>query len=397
MRLGIDVGGTHTDAVIMVGQQVLAAHKARTSADISEGILRAARRVLEQSSMRANEVESVAIGTTQFTNAIVERRGLQKVAAIRIGAQSTAAVPPFMEWPEDLTAVVRGSRHLLNGGNEYDGSEILPLDDENLAATIARIAEDHTTSVAVCALFSPVAPALEDKVAMRVQATLPAVHVSKSHELGGLGLYQRENATLLNAALLPLAEKVIGGFADAFDALGISAPLYISQNDGTLMRGEVARRYPVLTFASGPTNSMRGAAFLSGIRDAMVVDVGGTTSDIGMLVRGFPRPSGTTVEVGGVQTNFRMPDVLAVGLGGGSRVKDDGSTIGPGSVGHELSTRALCFGGDVLTTTDIGVASGLIDLGDSTPVRCHARGRRRSAPPHRCLAGRWGGSNENQP
>ena len=114
----------------------------------------------------------------------------------------------------------------------------------------------------------------------------------------------------------------------------------------------------MLTFASGPTNSIRGAAFLSGVSDAIVVDIGGTTSDVGALHKGFPRPATVAVEVGGVRTNFRMPDVFSFGLGGGSLVVDGpkGVTVGPRSVGYKLVTEALVFGGSTLTTTDIVVA-----------------------------------------
>ena len=134
------------------------------------------------------------------------------------------------------------------------------------------------------------------------------------------------------------------------------------------MAPDHVERYPVLTFASGPTNSMRGAALLAGLKEAMVVDIGGTTSDVGMLMHGFPREAAVSVDIGGVRTNFRMPDVLAIGLGGGSLVRDDGARIGPDLVGYELTKRALVFGGDVLTTTDIVVAAGLEDIGDRSRV-----------------------------
>ena len=112
----------------------------------------------------------------------------------------------------------------------------------------------------------------------------------------------------------------MAAFRRAIAELGITAPLYLTQNDGTLMSAEFAERYPVLTFASGPTNSMRGAAFLSGLKDAMVVDIGGTTADVGALTHGFPREASVAVDIGGVRTNFRMPDVYSFGLGGGSHV-----------------------------------------------------------------------------
>ena len=130
------------------------------------------------------------------------------------------------------------------------------------------------------------------------------------------------------------------------------------------MRAETAIRFPVWCFASGPTNSMRGAAFLSGLDDGVVVDVGGTTTDIGYLKNGFPREANSAVEIGGVRTLFRIPDLLSIGLGGGTEISSDGSRIGPSSVGFRLLEKAMVFGGDTLTATDIACAGGRTDLGD---------------------------------
>jgi N-methylhydantoinase A/oxoprolinase/acetone carboxylase beta subunit len=123
-----------------------------------------------------------------------------------------------------------------------------------------------------------------------------------------------------------------------------------------------------MSFASGATNSMRGAAFLSGIADAMVIDVGGTTTDVGQLRRWFPREANSVVEVGGVRTLFRMPDLLSIGLGGGSIVERDPLLVGPKSVGYRLTTDSLVFGGDTLTATDVAVAAGITQLGDTEAV-----------------------------
>jgi N-methylhydantoinase A/oxoprolinase/acetone carboxylase beta subunit len=114
---------------------------------------------------------------------------------------------------------------------------------------------------------------------------------------------------------------------------------------------------------------MRGAAFLSGLKDALVIDVGGTTSDVGMLQNGFPRVASQAVEIGGVRTNFRMPDVYSFGLGGGSIIRTGPTRVGPQSVGYELTTKGLVFGGDVLTTTDVVVAAGFQDIGDRGRVQ----------------------------
>jgi N-methylhydantoinase A/oxoprolinase/acetone carboxylase beta subunit len=181
---------------------------------------------------------------------------------------------------------------------------------------------------------------------------------------------ERENAAIMNACLRDLSRHVIEAFRKAITETGIRGRFYLTQNDGTLMDAAFAEKFPVLTFASGPTNSMRGAAFLSGVADAIVVDIGGTTSDVGSLHKGFPRQATVAVEVGGVRTNFRMPDVFSIGLGGGSHVVETGDAIkvGPTSVGYRIVTEALIFGGSTLTTSDVIVASGRAELGDRAKV-----------------------------
>jgi N-methylhydantoinase A/oxoprolinase/acetone carboxylase beta subunit len=136
-----------------------------------------------------------------------------------------------------------------------------------------------------------------------------------------------------------------------------------------VMSAETAMALPVMSFASGATNSMRGAAFLSGLGDAMVVDamvvdVGGTSTDVGQLRRGFPREANSVVEIGAVRTLFRMPDLLSIGLGGGSIVSETPLRVGPESVGYRLTEEALVFGGATLTATDAAVAAGIVQIGD---------------------------------
>jgi N-methylhydantoinase A/oxoprolinase/acetone carboxylase beta subunit len=166
-----------------------------------------------------------------------------------------------------------------------------------------------------------------------------------------------------------MGRTTVDAFGAALEHAGIEAPFYLTQNDGTVVMAEVAAKNPVYSFASGPTNSMRGAAFLTGLQDAMVADVGGTTTDIGCLVNGFPREANNIVEVGGVRTLFRMPDLLPIGLGGGSIVDVESGKVGPRSVGYRISSEALVFGGDTLTATDLAVAAGLADIGDKSRVR----------------------------
>lgn len=371
MRIGVDVGGTNTDAVLMDGRAVLAEHKTPTTPDVTGGIVAALQGLQRGRTFRPDEVTAVMIGTTHFTNAVVETRGLTTTAAIRLGLPATAALPPMTDWPQELHDALGGHVYLCHGGFEFDGRRISPLDE----AEVRRAAEDigrlQIRTVAISSVFSPVNAEMEVRAAEILAETLPGVAVSLSHEIGRVGLLERENATILNACLRELAGRITGALEAAVRGAAIEAPLYISQNDGTLMSVDYCRQYPVATFASGPTNSMRGAAFLSGETDCVVVDVGGTTSDVGALVHGFPREASIAVEVGGVRTNFRMPDVLSVGLGGGSLVRGEGGAlqIGPRSVGYRITEEALVFGGDTQTATDLAVAAGLCDVGDAARVR----------------------------
>lgn len=368
MRIGIDVGGTNTDAVILDGDCVVSGCKAPTTADVSSGISAALARVMGDTGTPASAIDAVMIGTTHFTNAVVERRRLLPVAAIRIGLPATRGVPPMTDWPRDLADALGRPTFMLRGGHEFDGREIAPLDEAGLVEVARQVRARGLRSAAVTSVFSPVTAVMELRAAELLREEAPGIALSLSHEIGRVGFLERENATIMNACLADLSKKVVDSFRVALREKGVVAPFFVSQNDGTLMTPEHVERYPVLTFASGPPNSMRGAARLAGISDAMVVDIGGTTSDVGMLMQGFPRESAVAVDIGGVRTNFRMPDVLAIGLGGGSIVRDNGARIGPDSVGYEITSRALVFGGGVLTTTDVVVAAGLADVGDRARV-----------------------------
>jgi N-methylhydantoinase A/oxoprolinase/acetone carboxylase beta subunit len=364
-RIGIDVGGTNTDAVLLEDGRVVHAVKTPTTADVTGGIVAALDLLGRHPQVARGAIDGVVIGTTHFVNAVVERRGLARVAAIRIGLPTGASLPPFCDWPADLAALAHGAVFMLEGGHDYDGRAIMPFDDNGMREAARQIRDLGLCAVAISSVFSPLDPSHEERAREILLAECPAASVTLSHHLGRIGLLERENAALLNAALSDLARVTIAGFREAIAASHIEAPLYLTQNDGTVMSAETATRLPVMSFASGATNSMRGAAFLSGLADAMVVDVGGTSTDVGQLRRGFPREANSVVEIGGVRTLFRMPDLLSIGLGGGSIVTGTPLRVGPESVGYRLTKEALVFGGRTLTATDAAVAAGVVEIGDT--------------------------------
>ncbi|MGE7688499.1 hydantoinase/oxoprolinase N-terminal domain-containing protein [Lysinibacillus sp. NPDC097214] len=371
-KIGIDVGGTNTDAIILDEHSNLVhSVKSPTSVDIKTGIETALRNLLQESNIDKKKITHAMLGTTQCTNAIVERKKLAKVGVIRLGYPATASVLPYTAWPKDMIEKLSGNYALVHGGYEYDGQLLGELDEAEIQ-TLLEDWRDKVDSIAIVGVFS----SIKNDQEMRVRSLIQEVYgeefpISCSSLIGSVGLIERENATILNAALCKVIETTTTGFVRALEGEGIfNAKVYLCQNDGTLMSIDYAKHFPILTIACGPTNSIRGASYLAKIKDTMVLDVGGTTSDIGVLQDGFPRESSVAVEVGDIRTNFRMPDIISVGLGGGSivRVNNGKITVGPDSVGYKITEEALVFGGNTLTTTDIAVRLGLTEVGNRSLV-----------------------------
>ena len=311
IRIGIDVGGTNTDAVIMDGERVILSFKAPTSPDVMTGVSEALTGALRQSGVPAQAVDLVMLGTTHFTNAVVQRRGLAPTAAVRLGLPATEALPPMVDWPSDLREAIGNHYYFAHGGHEFDGRVITPLDPDELRRIAKDIAKRGIRTVAVTSVFSPVNTEVERQAGEIITAAVPGAHVTRSSDIGRIGLLERENAAIMNACLRDLSKTVMGAFRAALDRTGIRGRFFLTQNDGTLMDAGFAERFPVLTFASGPTNSMRGAAFLSGVQEAIVVDIGGTTTDVGSRTRAsrakrrLPSRSGACARTSACPTYFR--------------------------------------------------------------------------------------------
>ncbi len=371
-RIGIDVGGTNTDAVLMSERNVVTYTKNKTSENVTAGVVEAMRMVIAKAEIDKNNIHAVMVGTTHFVNAFVQRKELTEVAIVRIGLPMTSGIPPLVDWPEDLRQTLGQHTFMIAGGSYYTGVDYIPLDEAALESAAQEIKKRGLKSVAISAVFSPIRPDLEERAAKIIKSISPDVSITLSYTVGGMGLIERENAAIINATLQHLAKNVVSALQTALEELNLTAQLYFSQNDGTLMSAESAIEFPVMTCSAGPTNSIRGAAFLTNLDDAIVVDVGGTTSDIGVLLKGFPRETIDAFEIGGVRTNFSIPDVLSIALGGGTIVSfDENNTVklGPESVGFQLTEKSLAFGGDTLTTSDIAILRGSMTLGDASLVK----------------------------
>ncbi len=328
--IGIDTGGTYTDAVLFdetVG--VLAKAKALTTrADLAVGIGSVVDGVLREGGVRAEDIGMVSVSTTLATNTIVEGRG-GRACLVMIGfsAQdvSRAGLREALR-PDD--AVV-----LLPGGHDVFGEELLPLDLGPLDLRLDQHA-GAVTGFAVAGHFSVANPAHEDAVRRHIEARGTAP-VTCSHDLSArLNGPKRALTSLLNARLIGIIHHLIDATEGLLAARGIAAPLMIVKGDGSLLSVAEARRTPIETILSGPAASIVGASYLTGLRDAMVSDIGGTTTDIGLLKDGRPRinPEGATV--GGHSTFVEAVAMQTFGLGADSDVRfvregTDGLVLGP--------------------------------------------------------------------
>lgn len=384
LRIGVDVGGTNTDGVVLdptrssePGKGIIASHKAPTTTNPSQGINEAIATMFKDAvggSISPGDIASVTIGTTHFVNAVVERDAnrLSKVAVLRLCGPFAKHATPCIDWPDDMRELILGYYARVAGGLEVDGPLISDIDPAEIRAECIKIKELGIRSIVVIGVFSPIdtLELQEERAAEIVRAEIPGCDVVLSKEVANLGFLERENAAILNASILRFARMTIQSFQEPIKALGLECPVFITQNDGTILSGEMASKLPIRTFSSGPTNSMRGAAFLLGTKleeAVMVVDIGGTTTDVGLLqANGFPRQQAAYSDFAGIRLNFSCPDIKSIGIGGGSIVRDgDYMTVGPDSVGYKLTKDAVVFGGNVLTATDCTVlADSSLQIGN---------------------------------
>ncbi|MFN2284153.1 MAG: hydantoinase/oxoprolinase N-terminal domain-containing protein, partial [Anaerolineae bacterium] len=330
IALGIDTGGTYTDAVLVnqTDGVVLAATKALTThRDLAIGIGQAIAGVFAPAAalngstpIHPADVRMVGLSTTLATNAIVEGQG-SPVCLLLIGYDP--AVIQRFGFEREL--VTRDVVH-LRGGHTVDGNEATPL-DEDAARTAILARRDKVAAFAISSYFSVRNPAHELRIKALVEeltgqdGSLPSP-VTCGHELTTkLDAIRRATTVALNASLIPVLHDLIRTVRRSLDDLGIAAPLMIVKGDGSLVRSEWAVQRPIETILSGPAASVVGAWHVAGRKDVWVVDVGGTTTDIAALRDGQPRLNPEGARVGGWRTMVEAADVYTVGLGGDSHVR----------------------------------------------------------------------------
>lgn len=311
--LGIDTGGTYTDAVVFAPERgVVAKAKALTTRhDLALGVEEAAEKALAAARLAPQAIRLVSLSTTLATNALVEGQG-GRAGLVMIGFSEADLARDGLRNALGSDPVV-----FCPGGCDVHGAA-MPLDLAPLEAVLPLWAET-VAGVAVCALFSTRNPAHELAAMERIRAA--GLAVTGSHELTSkLGGPRRALTTLLNARLVPMIGRLIGAVEGWLAGHGVDAPLMVVRGDGALVSARFARRRPIETILSGPAASLVGAQHLAGAQNAVVSDIGGTTTDVAVLDNGRPRldPEGATV--GGFRTMVEAVAMRTFGLGGDSEV-----------------------------------------------------------------------------
>src|SRR5215208_5247048 len=375
MLLGVDVGGTFTDAVLAAGGRLVTAEAPTTPRDQSEGVLAAVRAALERAGARAGEIEAFAHGTTVATNALLEGHGARTVLVatdgfedvVELGRQARADL--YRLCAAHPAPLVPPDRRV--GAPERMGPDgpLVPLEDP--AALVERIAGLDVEAVAVCLLHAYRHPQHEQALGAALADALPGVHVSLSHEVvGTFREYERAATTEVDAALSPLLAAYLGSLADRARDAGLPAP-DVMQSSGGLATLDQARAHAALTVLSGPAGGAAGAAWAAlaaGEPDALCFDMGGTSCDVCVIEGGSAREAGGR-RVGGRPVALPMLDLHTVGAGGGSIAwRDAGGAlrVGPRSAGARPGPAAYGHGGTEPTVTDANLVLGL--LGTDAPL-----------------------------
>lgn len=364
-KIGIDIGGTNTDIVLVDADSGIAAHaKTSTTQQVHHGIRTALKVIIDETKISSEDIQGIFIGTTQIANAIHQRHDLYRVGVIRIAGNRPNSIPSCYAWPEDLKKALVDTV-TIDGGFECDGSHITPINHAQIKTAINSLLKKKMESLAVIGVFAAINSRQELLVKeIAHEMTKGELPVSLSHQIGGTGFIERENSTILNASLKRVMANVFKSLTSTCIELGLVCPLWITQNNGSILDLTQASEYPVLTISAGPTNSFIGGMKIAQIENAIIIDVGGTSTDVGLVNKGVPRRCLNNSKIGGITLNFPMPDVYSIAMGGGSHVEIDKNkiSIGPQSCANKFFAQSVSFGGKVLTLTDIAMALGYFEI-----------------------------------
>ena len=315
--LGIDTGGTFTDAVIvdLDDYSVVAKKKSPTThQDLSIGLYNSVDAVFRSTDIRPSDISLVGISTTLATNSILEGSG-GEVGLILIG------------WnPMEPVNFGEKKQVIIKGGCDSKGRQIAAMSKDEVLAALDSM-KGEVDAIAISGLFANMNPSQEKKV-KELASSYTGLPTVAGHELSAvLGIDTRAETAVLNAKLIPAVRKFFDDVEATFRKKGIDAPIMAYKGDGSVMTLDQARLYPVETILSGPAASSMGGKILSGCEDCVIVDIGGTSTDIAIMEGGFPQIQFNGASVGRWRTRVKAVDMYTVALGGDSRIRLDGNKV----------------------------------------------------------------------
>ena len=374
MLLGVDVGGTFTDAVLFDGEQLHTAKVPSTPQDQSQGVISGIEAVLGKADAKAGQVEAFAHGMTVGTNALLEERGA-RTALIATQGFSDLLEIARQDRPQLYRLCAPKPQPLVDDELRFEAKErigpdgaVEDLDEAEVERLAAQLRESDPEAVAICLLFSYLDPSHEARIAARLREAMPDLHVSASHEvLPRFREYERCSTTVIDAYLSPLLGAYLRRLGDAASERGLPQPL-IMQSSGGVAEAEEAARSGAWSILSGPAGGAVGAgllATLSGDGDALGFDMGGTSCDVCVVEGGRVRRTDSR-RIGGRVIQLPMVDVHTVGAGGGSiGWRDPGGAlrVGPHSAGADPGPACYGRGGTTPTVTDANLLLGYLPPG----------------------------------
>lgn len=349
MILGIDVGGTHTDSVLMENRTIIRKSKVLTDKEnILKSVLMATEAVAKPEDLK--KLQRIVLSTTLTTNAVVQNQ-LDKVGLIVMNGPGVS--------PKDLPLTELAS--YISGYMSHRGIEAEAPNNGELTGLKEKFKKEGIQHFAIIGKFSTRNPAHEKEVSHAMSDM--AEHISQSHQLSGaLNFPRRITTTYLNEAVWRLQQRLADQLNDYMSKIGIDVPLYILKADGGTIDVNLSRETPVQTILSGPAATIMGVLpHVATDKDSISVDIGGTTTDIALFADGVPllEPQGITIE--GHKTSVRGLLTHSIGVGGDSHVRVENGTL---LLGPERKGAAMAFGGPVPTTTDALIVLGIADIGD---------------------------------
>ena len=377
MQIGVDIGGTFTDIVAVRDDGRLVLTKVPTTPkDLREGIAEAVRRVLALAGAEPAAVARFIHGTTVATNAVLEQTGAVTGIlmtegfedVLELGRQKRSRMYDLDMDPETPTFVAPRRRRVgIRERLGADGRVLTSLDEEQVRREVARLRAEGIQALAVCYLFSFLDPAHERRTRELVREVAPELAVSLSSEVDPtFREYERLCVTAFDAYLGPVVGRYLAGLAETLAGLGIRAVPQIMRSRGGIVSAAVAARQPVTLFLSGPAGGVVGAAWtasLTGVRDFISLDMGGTSNDVSVVQGGRPVVAAEG-RIGPYPVRTPMVDVNTIGAGGGSIAWLDaagGLRVGPGSAGAEPGPACYGRGGDRPTVTDASLVLGYLN------------------------------------